>query len=211
MKPRKGPWMVTRSGHRFYPLDPRPCDVCLEDIGAALGKICRFGGHAQRFYSVAEHSMRVAELLPPKLAMLGLLHDAAEAYVGDMIQPLKKGMPAFKEIERGVQNAVWMAFNMWRPTPVEMAAVRIADLRMLVTERRDLLTSACGEWGKEVEAAMVAPTGIGLGLAPEDATLRFIGAVYGGTAAARKRDESFGIPTAESQAKWLVRGGRGRG
>ena len=57
---RRGDWMQTHSGLRFYPLDPRPEDIRIEDIAHALPMICRFNGHCSRFYSVAEHSLNVA-------------------------------------------------------------------------------------------------------------------------------------------------------
>ena len=61
---RKGDWILTYSGIEFWPLDPRPEDVRIEDIAHALSMQCRFAGHCDRFYSVAEHSIRVADLVP---------------------------------------------------------------------------------------------------------------------------------------------------
>ena len=84
--PRTGPWMLTATGHRFFLNDPRPEDIHIEDIAHALANICRFGGHSRTFYSVAEHSILVAEILrqdsqPRHVIFAGLMHDAAEAYV----------------------------------------------------------------------------------------------------------------------------------
>src|ERR1039457_118422 len=80
----------TFSGLRFWPLDPNPEKILIDDIAHALAHQCRFGGHASRFYSVAEHSVHVSRLCPPEDALWGLLHDASEAYLVDLPRPLKQ-------------------------------------------------------------------------------------------------------------------------
>lgn len=65
---RKGDWILTFTGRRFYPLDPRPEDVCLEDIAHALSLICRYNGHSRFFYSVAEHFPEKIRPWPPEVA-----------------------------------------------------------------------------------------------------------------------------------------------
>jgi len=97
-------WFLTASGKRFWPLDPRPEDICIEDIAHALSHICRFGGHVREPYSVAQHSVIVSMIVKPENALYGLLHDAAEAYAGDMVRPLKRGMPAYRSIESAVSG-----------------------------------------------------------------------------------------------------------
>ena len=67
----------TFSGLRFWPLDPNPEKILIDDIAHALAHQCRFGGHASRFYSVAEHSVHVSRLCLPEHALWGLLHDVA--------------------------------------------------------------------------------------------------------------------------------------
>jgi hypothetical protein len=90
MGDRKGSWQQTFTGRQFWPCDPRPEDVCLEDIAHHLALMCRFGGACRVFYSVAEHSVRVAELVwdrtngDREAALAGLLHDASEAYLVDI-------------------------------------------------------------------------------------------------------------------------------
>lgn len=82
----------TASGIRYNVMDPDWRNVVLSDVATSLSHICRFGGHVPTFYSVAEHCVRVAVTLAdhgPEMMMTGLLHDAAEAYVGDMVRPLK--------------------------------------------------------------------------------------------------------------------------
>jgi len=141
---RIGDWMQTRSGIRFYPFDPRPEEVHIEDIAAALSKICRFNGHCREFYSVAEHSVRVSRICDPQDALWGLLHDAAEAYVGDMVRPIKRHqqLGAYRETEYEVMEAIIARFSLshegiWAH---EMPySVKLADEVMLATEARDLM------------------------------------------------------------------------
>jgi len=99
----------TYSGQGFDVLNPNPTDIHLNDVAAALSHVCRFGGHCRQFYSVAQHSIHVSRELPddkPRLQMLGLPHDAAEAYVGDIPRPLKAEHDAFERIEERVLEAV---------------------------------------------------------------------------------------------------------
>jgi hypothetical protein len=143
---RSGHWQLTFSGKQFFPLDPRPEDVCLEDIAHALANLCRFCGQCRKFYSVAQHSILVAMQLPPELQLQGLLHDAPEAYCGDIIQPLKVQLPQFKAIEHGIWRAIAAKFKL---PEVMDARVKAADLRALMTERRDLMPASPHVWSTE--------------------------------------------------------------
>lgn len=143
MSERTGPWFLTYSGRQFFPFDPRPEDVHPEDIAHSLAHLCRFQGHCRSFYSVAQHSVYVALVLPPELKLAGLLHDATEAYCGDLIRPIKCQLPAYAEIEALIWEAVAERFGL----PVELpAAVKEADARLLQTERRDLLAPHPWPW-----------------------------------------------------------------
>lgn len=82
-------WMQTYTGRVFWPLEPRPEDVDIVDIAHALANLCRYGGHSKVFYSVAHHSVLVSQIVPPADALWGLMHDSAEAYVIDLIRPIK--------------------------------------------------------------------------------------------------------------------------
>src|SRR5690554_7094997 len=83
-------FIQTYTGRRFYPLDPNPADVCIEDIAHALSRITRFNAHINaEWYSVAEHSVHVSRIVPPEYALAGLLHDASEAYIADVSRPVK--------------------------------------------------------------------------------------------------------------------------
>ena len=90
MSERVGDWIQTMSGVIFYPLDPRPEEIRIEDIAHALSHQCRFAGHCREFYSVAEHSVRVSRELPQEFMLWGLLHDASEAYLVDLPRPIKR-------------------------------------------------------------------------------------------------------------------------
>lgn len=134
---RRGDWTQTYTGGQFWPLDPRVVDVRLVDITHALGNVCRFGGHVQEFYSVAEHSLRVADLVPPELRLQALLHDAAEAYCGDVVRPLKRHLRDYEEVEAGVARCIGEKYG------VDLVALHPlvvkADNEILAVEFRDLL------------------------------------------------------------------------
>lgn len=142
-------WITTSTGRRFRVLDPRPEDVCIEDIAHALSLQCRFTGHIREFYSVAQHSVYVSLMCPPEVALWGLLHDASEAYIGDMSAPLKHTpeMKRFRDTELLVSNAIMNRFGLSRCEP---PSVKYADRRMLLTEARDLGMNVDG-WDPEVE------------------------------------------------------------
>lgn len=145
---RPGDWIVTYMGHKFWPLDPLPSEVDIGDIAHALANICRFGGHCREFYSVAQHSVLVAEQFhySPN-ALCALLHDGAEAYCGDMVRPLKWSLPEFVAAERLLWSTIARRFTL----PAELPEiVKRVDNRMLVTEKRDLILNAARHrWGLE--------------------------------------------------------------
>lgn len=144
---RRGDYIQTYSGRKFWPLDPDPAAITLEDIAHALSNQCRFTGHSRSFYSVAEHSVRVAWEVPRTHARWGLLHDAAEAYLTDLSRPIKHldAMEPYREAESRVMAAVCTRFGL---DPVEPPAVKAADNRLLATEVRDLMIPDPDVWGK---------------------------------------------------------------
>jgi hypothetical protein len=132
MMERKGDWIETYSGVKFYPLDPRPEDVKLEDIVHALSHQCRFGGHCKQFYSVAQHSLMVSRILKamgagPLVQLYGLIHDFAEAYVIDVPRPLKQLIPQLKEIEEKVFTVILEAFDISKPNEWQQEQVNEVD------------------------------------------------------------------------------------
>jgi hypothetical protein len=127
-----GPHITTNSGLPFYPLHPRRQDVRVADIAHALSHLCRFTGHTEVFYSVAQHSVFVSRLVPEKFALWGLLHDASEAYIGDVSSPLKSLLQDYRYIEHGVEQCVWGAFGLTGKLPPE---VKAADVQAYEFER----------------------------------------------------------------------------
>lgn len=111
--------------------------IHVDDIACALSKQCRFAGNLHRFYSVAQHSTLVSYFVPRELALWGLMHDASEAYIGDLIRPVKylEGMNAYRALENSIMVAVAIKFELLWPMP---AAVKEVDDRLLWTEDRDL-------------------------------------------------------------------------
>lgn len=151
---RTGDWFQTARGKMFWVLDPRAEDVDFRDISHSLSLICRFGGHCKFHYSVAQHSVLVSRIVKsndPKIQLFGLLHDAAEAYVGDVISPIKRSLDTnFKEIEKKVLNVILAALTpkvLWPADPREIAKlVKAADMKALATEKRDVVVEGVGRW-----------------------------------------------------------------
>lgn len=141
-------WMQTYTGRVFWPLEPRPEDVDIVDIAHALANLCRYGGHSKVFYSVAHHSVLVSQIVPPADALWGLMHDSAEAYVIDLIRPIKhsEGAHWYREAEARVMAAICERFGLPKKQP---ASVDEADLVMLATERRDLMAPPPRPWRRD--------------------------------------------------------------
>jgi len=133
-----GHWIESFMGGKFHFLDPQPDEIKIVDIAHALSLTCRFGGSCRVFYSVAEHSIRVAEILPEKYKLLGLLHDASEAYLPDLPRPIKAGMPEFKAMENVILQAVFRKYGI-DPMLTSDGVVKEADNILLATEARDLM------------------------------------------------------------------------
>jgi hypothetical protein len=137
----RGPSIQTATGIRFYLLDPKPEEISIEDIALSISKLCRYTGHTRRFYSVAQHCLQVSTLVPGELALEGLLHDATEAYIGDISKPLKDALElvapgAIRGIEDRIHVAVAQRFGVDFPMDPR---IKEADLISLATEKRDLM------------------------------------------------------------------------
>lgn len=134
---RKGDWILVHpSGKAFWPLDPRPEDVELEDIAHHLSMLCRFNGGTRWFYSVAQHCCIVADNLPRHLAPQGLMHDSSEYVCGDVVRPVKRNIVGYDAVEDENARVIGLCFGLELVhLPRE---VKDADTRALFTEKRDL-------------------------------------------------------------------------
>lgn len=137
--------MVARSGLDFMPGGLTADMIALPDIAHALSLQCRFGGHTREHYSVAQHSLLVVRILvhmgaEPDAQLAGLMHDAHEAYIGDVPTPIKHALgDLWFEFERRAEEAVWSAFGVSDIMVRNQALVAHADRVALATERRDLI------------------------------------------------------------------------
>src|SRR3954465_1994545 len=123
--PAPGPHLQTVSGRFVNPFDPDPDQLDIGDIARALANVCRFGGHCRSFYSVAQHSVIVSELVEQRGGdvedvFAALMHDASEAYLGDMPHPIKHRSSlgaAFKQAEAHLERVIAARFNIKRDVP----------------------------------------------------------------------------------------------
>jgi hypothetical protein len=172
----------TASGVWFFPFDPKPEEVRHDDIVAGLVNTCRYNGQVPRFLSVAEHSIKVAAMAEHlvmldvragkiaeeyafQAALHALLHDAHEAYLGDIISPIKRcimhvmGDP-WEVIESRVQDAIMLAYYLGPPTPEVAAAVNLADQYALYCEALVLKSNSdLDRWGLRVPPPDVQAVG----------------------------------------------------
>ena len=134
---RTGDWIQTYTGKVFYPLDPRPEEIDIIDIAHALSTTNRFGGHAEPPVSVAEHSVNVSMYVPRHAAIEGLMHDAAEAYIGDVTRPIKPALNGFKAIESKIMRVISEKYGL--NEKYLHGVVKHIDDRVLATEGRQVM------------------------------------------------------------------------
>lgn len=140
----------THLGHFIDFKNPDPESIHIEDIAHALSNMCRFTGHVRSFYSVAEHSYWCSYMVPDEHALDALLHDAHEAYVGDVASPMKAYLPDYGLIEARVQQVVRKRFGLPLFSP---DTVHRADKDLCKQEARKLLPPA--EWQKGLDHGLV--------------------------------------------------------
>ena len=148
-------WIETYTGKRIYPLHPDPEQIDICDIAHHLSLICRYTGACSQFYSVAQHSIHVSyivrQLIPEavdeeyrrKSILTALLHDAAEAYLGDMSSPVKQSMPKYVEAEKVLLGMIMKKFGA---VGGDWEIVKKADYIMLATETRQFMNSKGEGW-----------------------------------------------------------------
>ena len=128
--------IITISGKEVNVLNPTADMISFNDIAHSLSITARYNGHTHEMYTVAQHSVYVSEHVPREYALWGLLHDAAEAYTGDMITPLKRHIPKFKEIENRFTAAIAERFGLdGRETPDQ---VNLTDKAIYYNEAKAL-------------------------------------------------------------------------
>lgn len=167
-------WIQTASGRTFDLLNPRPEDICVEDIAHHLASINRYTGAARRPYTVAQHSCYVARLLPQRLRLPGLFHDGSEAYSNDWSSPMKVAIRTLcpdliPRLLEPIERAVEAAFGLTWLTPEDHALIKHADLVMLATEKRDLMpVDSRPGWADSTGLSALPPP-----LPPEECSIRF--------------------------------------
>jgi uncharacterized protein len=137
------------AGHYVDLLNPDPATIDINSIAAGLSKICRFGGQCPHFYSVAEHcvhatALAISDGLVGDTIRAVFLHDAAEAYIGDMVKPLKVMMPQYADVERRMEASIEKAFNVdflrWAET------IKFFDRAMLKAEKTTMWPNDKEKW-----------------------------------------------------------------
>ena len=136
-------WIQTYTGKAFFPLSPEIKDIDIIDIAWALSMQCRYAGHCKRFYSVAEHSVLISRAVPTGDRLIGLLHDASEAYLVDIPRPIKWAMGGYAGYEATLMNAIAIRFGL---RDVTTEAVKDADARILHNERAALMPGGDRDW-----------------------------------------------------------------
>jgi hypothetical protein len=148
------PWIQTLHGHVVELHNPDLTEVSIDEVAVALSRINRFSGHTLLPYNVAHHSVIVAKHLEPHgkaMAYAGLMHDAHEAFIGDITSPVKRLCgDAFRELDERMIRAVC---QRWRVSYelVTSEAVKLSDMRTLATEKRDIMSKCEKDWGLSYE------------------------------------------------------------
>jgi len=143
IKTAVGPTILLQSGAYFDLLDPANSPFTIEDVAHGLSNTCRFAGQCASFYSVAEHCVLASHVVAPEFALQTLMHDAAEAFIGDVTRPLKSLLPEYKAIERSVETAIMQRFGIpdWN-----VPEVKEIDLAMLATEQLAMMPKHGLDW-----------------------------------------------------------------
>lgn len=170
---RPGQYKETYTGKKFYVLDVRPDDICMRDIAHSLSLQCRYNGHCKQFYSVAEHSILIAlhawnEGHGFEDVMRALLHDAVEAFIGDIPKPVKLSIPALMEAEDRIEAHIMDKYKLPRD---KADWLNDYDYRITIDERLVIMNDSNNVWGHE----SLKPLGVKIRcMEPEDAEFEFL-------------------------------------
>jgi hypothetical protein len=142
---RPGDWIQTYTGKRFYVLDPRLEDICIEDIAHSLALQCRYLGHAKWHYSVAQHCVLLTgheyrRYGNADAAFDVLMHDAGEAYYGDWPRPIKNSIPQVERVMRRIDQVIYEKFDLGE----EPEWIRVMDLNIVCDEKKALMKEVNG-------------------------------------------------------------------
>ncbi len=137
-------FIQTFTGRRFYFDRLEENETLIDDIAHALALVNRFGGHTVSPYSVAQHSVIVSRLVAPQYKLQALLHDAHEAYIGDVVRAMKEMFPQIRDLQHLIDEHIFAAFNV-NATPESTAVVKLVDNQVLATEASQLLSKEC-DW-----------------------------------------------------------------
>lgn len=145
-------WMQTRSGIRFDLLNPKPEMVVLDDIVWSLSQTCRFSGHTSHFYSVLQHSLVVEYLVEhltqdETLSVFALLHDAHEAYVGDISTPVVRCLRGVESLKINIDKVICERFNLKPYYRLYDPVIKDADIAIGLLEAKYLLDTDTSDWG----------------------------------------------------------------
>ena len=150
MSTSDSPWITTFSGRQFFITRATVDDIYIEDIAHGLSNVCRYAGQPKTFYSVAEHSVRMAEALSydPAPTLVALLHDAAEAYLGDVTSMVKDCLPEYKKMEQYLQYVIYDKYGI-RHCPLmnpDIDMVKALDVAIRTPEVKSLFPVGYKAW-----------------------------------------------------------------
>lgn len=143
-------WINTNSGKRFYYDDITKNEIDIHDVAHALSHMCRYNGHTDTFYSVAEHAVNVSYMVPEEDALEALHHDDAEAFICDLVRPFKhmNDMSAYRKADQELERHIAKQFGLRYPWP---QSVKDADEAILLVEKRELMSKVTDEWEVRVK------------------------------------------------------------
>lgn len=145
-------YLKTYSGFKLDPLHPEGKDICIRDIAHALSLVCRGNGQTTHFYSVGQHCLNCereafARGYDKRIRLACLLHDAAEAYMSDLIRPIKVMMPEYSVMESRLLNVILKKYGLSDLSEEEWKMVKEIDDVLLEVDLAELLKEPAPENG----------------------------------------------------------------